>query len=194
MAPRAAVCFAATLLIAACAAVPSGPNPDEQFKAHVAGVFEEMWREFPEYAVRMGNYKYADQFTVPDQARRERAVAFYERQLAALTGFDPTTLNASNRVDLALMKNRFERNRWYITTFKAWQWQPSMYNVGPDIDLVLDTDYAPLDVRLRHTLARLDKVPVYYAAAKASIANPTPEHTELAIRQNKGALGVLDDD
>jgi uncharacterized protein (DUF885 family) len=194
MAPRAAVCFAATLLIAACAAVPSGPNPDEQFQAHVAGVFEEMWREFPEYAVRMGNYKYADQFTVPDQARRERSVAFYERQLAALAKFDAAALSASNRVDLELMKNRFERNRWTITTFKSWQWQPSMYNVGPDIDLVLDTDYAPLDVRLRHTLARLDKVPAYYAAAKASVTDPTPEHTELAIRQNKGALGVLDDD
>ncbi len=150
-----------------------------------------MWQEFPELAARNGNYKYADQLTVPDQARRERSVAFYDRQLAALAKFDPAALSASNRVDLELMKNRFERNRWYIVTLKSWQWQPSTYNVGPDLDLVLDTEYAPLDVRLRQTLARLDKVPAYYAAAKSSIADPTAEHIDLALRQSKGTLALF---
>ena len=191
--------FAALLVgIAGFALAPpaamADESADEQFRAHVGRVFDEMWREFPELAVRMGNYKYADQLTVPDRARRERSVAFYERQLAALKAFAAASLSPSNRVDLELMRNRFERNRWYVVTFRSWQWQPSMYNVGPDLDLVLDTEYAPLDVRLRHTLARLDKVPAYYAAAQASVADPTPEHIELALRQNKGALGLFGDD
>src|ERR1700741_3749078 len=186
--------FAALLVgIAGFALAPpaamADESADEQFRAHVGRVFDEMWREFPELAVRMGNYKYADQLTVPDRARRERSVAFYERHLAALKAFGAASLSPSNRVDLALMRNRFERDRWYVVTFRSWQWQPSMYNVGPDLDLVLDTEYAPLDVRLRHTLARLDKVPAYYAAAQASVADPTPEHIELALRQNKGTLG-----
>ena len=182
-------------LLAACGAVAmADESADEQFRAHVGRVFDEMWREFPELAVRMGNYKYADQLTVPDRARRERSVAFYERHLAALKAFDAASLSPSNRVDLELMRNRFERNRWYVVTFRSWQWQPSMYNVGPDLDLALDTEYAPLDVRLRHTLARLDKVPAYYAAAQASVADPTPEHIELALRQNKGALRLFGDD
>jgi uncharacterized protein (DUF885 family) len=186
------ISFAATLMVMGCNSAPvSDKTADQRFQVQAARVLDEMWQEFPEFAVRMGNYKYADQLTVPDQARRERTVAFYDRQLAALAAFDPATLNASNRVDLQLLRNRFERGRWHIVTFKAWQWQPSTYNAGPDLDLVLDTEYAPLDARLRQTLARLDKVPAYYAAAKASISDPTAEHIDLALRQNKGALAIF---
>jgi uncharacterized protein (DUF885 family) len=40
-------------------------------------------------------------------------------------------------------------------------------------------------------MARLERVPAYYAAATANIADPTLEHTQLAILQNRGALTVL---
>src|SRR4029079_3782529 len=172
----------------------SRQGADERFQAHVALVLEEMWREFPEYAAYVGNYKYADQLTVPDQARRNRSIAFYDLQLLALAQFDASTLNASNRVDLELMKNRFEKSRWSLVTFKDWQWEPSTYNVGGGFDRLVNTEFAPLDTRLRRVLARLEKVPAYYAAAKASIADPTLEHTQLALLQNKGALSVFGPD
>ena len=34
-------------------------------------------------------------------------------------------------------------------------------------------------------------MPAYYSAAKASVAAPTREHTQLAIEQNRGALDVF---
>src|SRR5260221_11367662 len=106
-------------LLAGCSSTPtSNMNADASFQQPAARALDEMWEEFPELAVRNGNYKYADQLTVPDQARRERSVAFYDRQLAALAKFDPAALSASNRVDLGLMKNRFERNRSYVGTVK----------------------------------------------------------------------------
>jgi uncharacterized protein (DUF885 family) len=55
-------------------------------------------------------------------------------------------------------------------------------------------EYAPLEQRLRAILARLENVPAYYAAAKRNVANPTREHTQLAIEQNRGALDVFGDD
>ena len=153
-----------------------------------------MWREFPEFALNVGYYKYADKMTVPNQAQRNRSLAFYNRQLATLAKFDASRLNAANQVDLALVQNQFESSRFYLTTLKDWQWQPSFYNVGNDFGLILTTEYAPLDTRLRHVLARLANVPAYYAAAKASIFDPTLEHTQLALIQNTGALGVFDDE
>ena len=204
MRPIALFCLACTFLLGACATTGTRPvaeaaatpqrDADSRFQSHVAIVLEEMWREFPEFALRAGNYKYADQMSVPDQARRDRSKAFYDRQLAALAGIDPATLYVSNRVDLGLMKNRFESSRWNLTTFKAWQWQPSTYNVGNDFWVLINTEFAPLDTRLRHVLVRLEKVPAYYAAAKASIADPTLEHTGLAIKQNQGALSVFGPD
>ncbi len=191
MRPLAAFLICA-LFLSACATHPSLPsNEDERFQVHAAKVLEEMWQEFPESAMRSGNYKYADRMSVPTQARRDASVLFYDRQLAALKQFDPAALNASNKVDLVLMKNSFESSRWYLTTFKAWQWQPSHYNVGNNFGVIINTEFAPLDNRLRIVLTRLEKVPAYYAAAKAGIADPTLEHTQLAIVQNKGALAVF---
>ncbi|MDX2220691.1 MAG: DUF885 domain-containing protein [Burkholderiales bacterium] len=167
---------------------------DAAFQRHVDSVLEEMWAEFPEYATRVGNYRHADRVSVPDAARRQRAVDFYTRQLDALAKFDPAMLNASNRVDLVLMKNRFESSRWQLTTFKSWQWQPSSYNVGGDFGVLINTEFAPLETRLRQVIARLHKVPAYYAAAKAAIDNPTLEHTQLALIQNRGALRIFGED
>ena len=193
------ILFSFVLALAASSAIGEPPaknasTADERFQTHSNNVLEEMWREFPEAGVRYGYYKYADQMTVPDQARRERSLAFYDRQLGELAKFDAAALTAANKVDLALMRNQFASKRWNLTTFKDWQWQPSIYNVGGSFGLMLTTAYAPLDTRLGHVMARLEKVPAYYAAAKASIAEPTLEHTQLAIIQNKGALGVFGED
>ena len=185
--------FLACLVGPFAAAAPQA-NPDQRFEMHSAKLLAEMWREFPEFAVSVGYYKYADRMTVPNQARRNRSLAFYNRQLAALAKLDASKLNAANQVDLALLQNQFESSRFNLTTFKDWQWQPSFYNVGNDFGLILTTDYAPLDTRLRHVMARLANVPAYYAAAKASINDPTLEHTQLALIQNSGALGVFDDE
>lgn len=204
----AVVPVAAVVALSGCAmqsSVPAGAAPapaqvaasatlsaaDAAFQRHVEAVLEEMWAEFPEYATRVGNYRYADRMTVPDAARRQRSVDFYTRQLDALAKFDPATLNASNRVDLVLMKNRFESSRWQLTTFKSWQWQPSVYNVGGDFSVLINTEFAPLETRLRHVIARLEKVPAYYAAAQAAIDQPTLEHTQLALIQNRGALRIF---
>jgi hypothetical protein len=35
-----------------------------------------MWREFPDFGVRMGTYAYAAELVVPDQARREHTRLF----------------------------------------------------------------------------------------------------------------------
>lgn len=199
------IALIATCTLAACVAqrvaVPdkntaiktANTNEDARFQQYCATLLDDLWREFPEHGVRAGYYKYADQMTVPDAAQRERALAFYERELAALTAFDASKLSATSKVDLGLLKNQFASRRWNLTTFKAWQWQPSTYNVGNSFGVLLITPYAPLDTRLGHVLARMAKVPAYYAAAKANIANPTLEHTQLAIIQNKGALGVFND-
>lgn len=191
---RAARSFLALALTLAACAVPApgvAPSTDQRFQAYSARVLEEMWQELPEFGVRTGNYRHAHRITVQDPAWRDRMKAFYERQLAALAPYDPAALSPSHRVDLALMRNRFERSLWQLGTFKAWQWDPSTYNVGGDFDVLLTTEFAPLDARLRVVLARLAGVPAYYAAARANIADPTPEHTALAIRQNQGAATVF---
>ena len=121
--------IAIPLLLSACAG-PAAVGPgtevpgstlteDARFTRHAENALEDMLREFPEFAFRVGRYDYADRLTVPDQATRDRSVAFYERQIKALAAFEPSRLSSSKRVDLTLMRNHFEAKRWDLTTFKA---------------------------------------------------------------------------
>jgi uncharacterized protein (DUF885 family) len=196
---RLATGFAALLLAACVSTAPTersihAGGDDARFQRHVAELLEATWRQYPEYATAVGYYKYADQMTVPDGTQRARELAFIEAQAEGLRGFDESRLNVSNRIDLKLLRDQIEARRWYLTTFRAWQWQPSSYNIAYGFATLLNTEYASMDTRLKHVLARLEKVPAYYAAAKANIQDPTLEHTELAIQQNKGTLGVFGDE
>ena len=173
-------------------ATKTAPNTaDIAFQRYVETTLTEMWGLFPEQAVRFGYYKHAAELTVPSAAQRARSIAFFNTKLSQLTKFDVRKLSALNRVDYALIQNEFASRRWHLETFKGWQWMPSSYNVGSGFGVLLNTPYAPVDERLRTVMSRLEKVPAYYAAAKANIERPTLEHTQLAILQNRGALNVL---
>jgi uncharacterized protein (DUF885 family) len=153
--------------------------------------FDRFWQLSPDWAIAIGYYKYADRLVVPDAASRAETLAQLDRWLAELRGIDPGTLSPAVRADHAMLENEFLASRWSLTELRAWQWNPSVYNVAEPFALLRDLTFAPLDERLLMFSRRLERVPDYYAAAKANIEGPTREHTQLAIDQNRGALAVF---
>lgn len=179
--------------VAACSAERESVSVDqnEAFAAYAVDLVDRFLDRSPEWSIYAGRYDNAGRLTVPDEARRAEDLAFVEAELAALDRFDPEALNPSNRTDYALIRNQLERSRWYQLAFKGGEWMPSSYNVAGPIALLLNTDYAPLEERLRAVLSRLEHVPAYYEAARDNIKDPTAEHTELAVLQSRGALSVF---
>jgi uncharacterized protein (DUF885 family) len=153
--------------------------------------FDRLWQLNPDWGVSNGYYRYADRLIVPDERSRETWVEQLDRWLRDLDRIDPQRLSPNVRADREMLGNELAASRFAATELRSWRWNPALYNVADTFALIADTDYAPLDARLRTFLARLDNVPAYYAAAKASIANPSREHTALAIEQNRGALAVF---
>lgn len=147
----------------------------------------------PESSIYAGRYGNAATLTIPDAERRAADLAFAKAGLQELAAFDPARLSPAERIDHMLLKNRYEAGIWYQETFRDWAWNPSRYNIAGPIGLLLNTPYADEDERLRTVMARLERVPEYYAAARANIADPTAEHVELAIVQSRGSLSVLGD-
>ena len=153
--------------------------------------FDRYWQLKPDWALAIGYYRYADRLIVPDATSRATAARAGRALGRGAARIDPATLSPAVRADWAMLENDFLSERWWLTELRAWQWNPSLYNVAEPFALLLDLEYAPLEERLRTFLARLANVPAYYAAAKGSIASPTVEHTQLAIEQNRGALDVF---
>ncbi len=147
------------------------------------------WRLHSDAAIENGYYKSAEQLNVPDARSRANELEQLQRWLTQLHKIDPQSLSPPVRADWTLLDNLFNSDRWGLTQLRAWEWDPSLYNVAEPFALLLAN--APAQQRLRTVLRRLEKVPAYYAAARQNIKDPTPEHVDLAMQQNRGALDVF---
>ena len=129
--------FPIALALASCATAPATSGADERFKAHAARVLEEMWAEFPDFGIRNGYYKYADRMNVLDAARRDRTKAFYQRQLAALAQFEPSSLDASHRIELVIMKGLRLHGVYGRRIYDTWERTQSLLRGGLDVDPII---------------------------------------------------------
>lgn len=162
------------------------------FESFKKRFLEELWANNPTYGVYVGYYKHDHDMEIPDAENAKKSIAFENKILQQLNVFDINKLSPSNAVDWELIKNQIESSQWYREVFKSREWNPSSYNVAGIFGLILNTDYKPLDERLAAISSRLDKIPAYYQAAINNLTTPTLEHTDLAIQQNKGALGIFE--
>jgi len=152
-----------------------------------------LWRLDPEGAIAAGKYDNAASLTIPNAATRAQQIAFANEWLQKFAKVDARDLSDKQRTDLALLTNKLNADRWYLTTLREFEWNPALYNIAGPIDMVLGSAYASKPQRLRTLLKRIANVPAYYQAARASIVNPTHEHTQLAIAQAPGTMVLLAD-
>jgi uncharacterized protein (DUF885 family) len=173
--------------------LPAERRQDKAFDSQANQFLGALWRIDPETAISVGKYDTAAQLTVPDQAFRDQQLAFIDEWLEKFGKIDAKQLSPKQRSDLGLLQNKLNSDRWYLTTFREWEWNPALYNIASPIDFVLNTEYAARPQRLRTLLRRIASVPAYYEAARDNIKNPTREHVKLAIDQAPGVLAVLSD-
>ena len=186
---------AAAFLPASCAVAPPA-EPNAAFRAWQGEFVRDLMAFYPEWAVQAGDYRRADELTVPDAAWQGRELEFLQREAKELARFDPALLEPLLRADHGQIANFLQGSRWRRETLREWEWNPALsdYNPANTLDVILTTEYAPLGQRLRTVSARLAKIPAFYSAVHANIRRPTREHTQLAIRQHQGAMAQLGDD
>jgi len=179
---------------AAPVAAATPQNRNDRFMDSLSMQFlTALWRIDPEDGITVGKFDAAAKLTIPDAATRTKQLAFIDEWLDKFGKLNADKLSPNQRTDLAVLLNKLKYDRWQLTTFREFEWNPASYNVAQGFDLILDTEYAAKAQRLRTILKRLADVPAYYQAAQASIVNPTHEHTQLAIQQAPGTLVVLAD-
>lgn len=166
------------------------------FDALTEKFLEALWPLDPDAAVAAGRFEFGPRITLPSAAQRERMRAFLKHWLAEFEGQPDAPLNTSQRMDRAMLVAKLQSDLWRMDVLREWAWSPAEHNPAGPLDLLLNTDYAPLPQRLSGLKPRVAALPAYYRAAAASLAGNgglVREHTELAIQQAPGVLGVLDD-
>ena len=170
------------------------PSPDHAFTILKDNFIEELWTLYPGWASSQGYHKYDHLLVINDEAFRTKEAEFVTDWLAKLNEFDPAKLSPSDRTDYLLIKNQLESGTFYNNEFKSYEWDPSSYNIGSAFGEIINGSYAPIGERMKSLLEKLGAVPAYYNNAKKQLKTPTLEHTDLAISQNRGSLGLFNKD
>ncbi len=184
---------ARTVSAAVHSAGPTESRQDRQFNTMSMQFLTALWRIDPEDAIVAGKFDGAANMTIPNAATRAQQLAFIDDWLQKFGKLDAHQLSTRQRTDLAVVMNKLQSDRWYLSTFREFEWNPALYNVAQPLDLILSSSYASKAQRLRTLLKRLANVPAYYQAAQASLVNPTHEHLQLALQQAPGTMIVLAD-
>ena len=169
-------------------------NPDDAFNQYKESFIEDLWKHYPVMASSMGYHKYDSVLIIPNDASRKVELAFVKNHLDVLNQIDQNSLSVNNRTDYLMIRDQLNLFAWDIDNYKAYEWNPSTYNITGPFAEMLNGRYEPLESRLRNFYLRMKYIPAYYEAAKANIKNPTLEHTQLAIEQNLGGVMVFEGD
>lgn len=187
------------LVTGACQSTDSAKNDDapvvsaadQRFNTFKEAFIERLWRLNPDWAAYQGYHKYDAALVINDSAWRAGARAQYARELDRLGGFAPDSLSANNQTDHRMLADFLRGAEWNLDSLRAWEWDPSSYNLGDPIGMLLNGRHAPLNKRLSSLSDKLSKASAYYEAATRNLRHPSVEHAKLAILQNEGTLALL---
>ncbi len=166
---------------------------DAGFDQLTEAFLEALWRLDPDAAVAAGRFEFAGAVTLPHSGQRGLMKRFLQRSLQDFERVPEAGLSPAQRMDRAMLIAKIQADLWRLSTLREWQWNPAEHNPAAPLDLLLNTDHAPLPQRLKALLPRVAALPAFYRAAQSSLAGVSGEHSALAIQQAPGVLGVLDD-
>ncbi len=163
------------------------------FDAQVETFLEALWKLDPDAAVSAGRFEFSHQLALPSAAQRQQRLVFLKRWLSRFDAVPEATLSAAQRMDREMLAAKLRSDVWRLEMLREWAWNPSEHNPAGSMDLILNTDWAPIQQRVVALHARVKRLPAYYTEAARSLTRVTREHTELALQQLPGVLSVIDD-
>ncbi len=183
---------AAAILVVSCGSMKK-PSADERFEALAKAFLEDYLQIHPETATYLGDHRFDARMDNYSQSGIQEAVDLAKRYLDSLKAIKVEDLDNDNRIDYDILKHNLESEIFTYTELKPLENNPMVYNVGGAIYSLIARDFAPLEDRMESVKGRLLEIPNVLEQGKLNLKNPPKIHTETAIQQNAGTIGLLKD-
>ena len=131
-------------------------DANDRFDSYKENFVLELWKVYPGWASSVGYHKYDSLLVVPDFVSRIKELAFCDANLDSLKNFRLSDLSDVNKTDYYLIDNQLKYAEWTIKEQKAYEWDPSGYNVSEGFANMLGNDYEPLEARLRNFYMKME--------------------------------------
>jgi len=186
-------CGGAAPSTTAPSAAPAAASADATFARFVDDFFEADARFSPTSAVGNGFHAYDAQIEDRSRARIEQRIAELHGLRDRLATIARGALDFDNAIDAQAIAAQIGSDLLSLETQQLWVHNPMMYAgiPGGAVDALMKRDFARKQDRLRSMVARLRGAPAIFAAARANVADPAKEFTDVALGMAKGTSGFL---
>jgi uncharacterized protein (DUF885 family) len=187
----------ATMVPAAAAAPAATNSPDQNLTALAEEYFDQVYFKYaPTNGTLAGFHQYDTQLEDYTRAGVDAEVASlheFEKKFAA---FPASQLDVANQDDLDLLHSTVRGRLLALETIRAWEKNPDNYSSGVtnSIFSLMERKFAPPDERLKSVIAREQKIPAVFAAARENLKNPPHIYTEIALQQMPDIISFFQND
>ncbi len=173
---------------------PSSSSAD--YDKLVDQYFEQYYTFHPSSGTSQGFHQYDTMLEDYSQKSRDAQIAFFRAEKEKFTAFRPDQLNHDQRADLQLVLNEIDGQLLELQEIRRWQRNPNTYSSGPTraVFVLMSRNFAPAEDRLRLVIAREQKMPANFAAAKANLRDVPKVYTEIALLQVPGIIKFFQND
>jgi uncharacterized protein (DUF885 family) len=167
---------------------------DEQFQALASNYIDKYLETNPEKATQLGDHRFDDRLTNYSAEAMTKELASqkeFRDKLKALG--NGAQLTGANRVDFEILRDNIDYAIFQLEELKEWQWNPLVYNesLADSLYLLVARDFAPAEKRIPNLRKRLAAIPAAIAQAETNLQHPPAIHTQTAIEQIQGAIGLV---
>ena len=159
--------------------------------------FDQVYFRFgPSNGTSDGFHQYDAQLEDYSRAGIDAEVAAlhaFEKRVAAV---DPQSLDETRAADRGLVLTNIQGTLLAQETIRPWEKNPDSYSSGisGSVYVIMIRQFASADERLRSVVAREEKMPAVFAAARANLKNPPRIYTEIALEQLPDIISFFQND
>ena len=121
------------------------------------------------------------------------ALRTFEKRVEAV---DAKGLDETRAADRELVLTNIQGTLLALETIRPWEKNPDYYSSGisSSVYVIMIRNFASADERLRSVVAREEKMPAVFAAARANLKNPPRIYTEIALEQLPDIISFFQND
>jgi len=169
-------------------------NPmDDEFQKIAHEYIERELEANPEEATELGDHRFDGRLTDYSPEAQTKELATQKEFRDKLNAIDGSKVTGANNVDFRILKENIDYRIFQAEELKEPDWNPLVYNqsLANSLYLLVARDFAPPEKRIPNLHQRMKEIPRVIAQAKGNLQHPPRVHTETAIQQTQGAIGLV---
>ena len=166
---------------------------NNEFQGIARNYLEQELQANPEEATELGDHRFDGQLTDYSAEARAKELATQREFREKLNALDGSQLTGANNVDFRILKESIDYKIFQAEELKEPDWNPLVYmqSLANSLYLLVARDFATPEKRIASLRQRMEAIPRIITQAKTNLQHPPRVHTETAIEQTQGAIGLV---